>query len=76
MVHLLNGAILRRPKRMATGAFGKDKNYFQPSQKKFIINLRVDNLEWLLKQLKAEGVEQLGEMQTYKYGKFAHIIDP
>ncbi len=56
--------------------FGKDTTYFQPSTKEFMINLRVDNLEWLLQQLKAEGVEQLGEMQTYEYGKFAHIIDP
>jgi predicted enzyme related to lactoylglutathione lyase len=25
--------------------------------------------------LKHDGVEQVGEMQAYEYGKFAHIID-
>ena len=40
-----------------------------------MINLRVENLEWLLEELKKEGVEQIGEMQVYDYGKFAHIVD-
>lgn len=27
-------------------------------------------------ELKKEGIEQIGEMQVYEYGKFAHIMDP
>jgi len=57
-------------------AFSKDTKYFEPSTKDFMINFRVENLEWLLAELKKEGVQQLGEMQVYDYGKFAHIIDP
>ncbi len=57
-------------------AFAKDTKYFEPSAKDFMINFRVENLEWLLGELKKEGVQQLGEMQVYDYGKFAHIIDP
>lgn len=56
--------------------FPADTKYFAPSGREFMINLQVENLEWLLGQLKAEGIEQIGEMQAYEYGKFAHIVDP
>jgi predicted enzyme related to lactoylglutathione lyase len=60
----------------AWNTFPKTTKYFEPSQKDFMINLRVENLEWLLGELKKEGIEQIGEMQAYDYGKFAHIVDP
>ncbi|WP_299153246.1 VOC family protein [uncultured Christiangramia sp.] len=50
--------------------------YFHPSEKQFMMNFRVENLEELLKVLKAEGVEVVGEMETYDYGKFGWILDP
>ena len=56
--------------------FGKETNYFAPSEKEFMINFRVENLEWLLEELKKAGIEQVGEMQVHEYGKFAHIMDP
>jgi len=56
--------------------FKESTDYFKPSEKEFMINFRVENLEELLKILKEEGVEQIGEMQVYEYGKFAHIMDP
>lgn len=56
--------------------FKKDSDYFAPSTKDFMINLRVENLEWLIGELKKEGIEIIGEMQVFEYGKFAHIIDP
>jgi predicted enzyme related to lactoylglutathione lyase len=56
--------------------FPKDTKYFEPSGKDFMINLRVEDLDWLLAELKKEGIEQIGETQAYEYGKFAHIIDP
>ena len=57
-------------------AFANDTKYFEPSGKDFMINFRVENLEWLLTELKKEGIEPIGEMQVYEYGKFAHIMDP
>jgi predicted enzyme related to lactoylglutathione lyase len=57
-------------------AFPADTKYFQPSGKEFMINFRVENLVWLLAELKKEGIEQIGEMQDSEYGKFAHIVDP
>jgi len=56
--------------------FKKETDYFAPSGKDFMFNYRVENLEWLLGELKKEGIEQIGEMQSYDYGKFAHIMDP
>ena len=56
--------------------FPADSKYFEPCGKEFMINLRVENLEWLLGELKKEGIAQIGEMQVYEYGKFAHILDP
>jgi predicted enzyme related to lactoylglutathione lyase len=56
--------------------FTKDTKYFDPSKKEFMINYRVENLVELLEQLKKDGVEVVGEIEEYEYGKFAHIVDP
>ena len=56
--------------------FKNDTNYFEPSQKQFMQNFRVHDLETLLKKLLQEGVTIIDEMQTYEYGKFAWILDP
>ena len=56
--------------------FQEDTKYFQPSEKEFMQNFRVENLEWLLDELKKEGVTIVGNMETYDYGKFAWILDP
>lgn len=56
--------------------FSEKSNYFAPSQKEFMINYRVDNLEALLEELKKENVTILGPIETYDYGKFLHIMDP
>lgn len=55
--------------------FAADTKYFEPSEKDFMVNYRVEDLEKLLGVLKEEGVEIVGEMQTFDYGKFAHIVD-
>jgi predicted enzyme related to lactoylglutathione lyase len=41
-----------------------------------MFNYRVENLEELLKVLKEEGVEIVGKVETYAYGKFGWILDP
>ncbi len=56
--------------------FDKDTEYFEPSQKEFMINYRVEHLEQLVKELKANGVTVLDEIASYDYGKFVHILDP
>lgn len=56
--------------------FAEDTTYFLPSEKQFMQNFRVENLELLLEKLKQEGVTIVGEMETYDYGKFGWIVDP
>ena len=56
--------------------FEEDTEYFEPSDKEFMINYRVESLVELLKELRASGVEVVGEIETFEYGKFAHILDP
>ncbi len=56
--------------------FKEDTTYFNPGTKPFMINFRVENLEELLKTLKEEGVQVVGEMEVYEYGKFGWILDP
>jgi predicted enzyme related to lactoylglutathione lyase len=56
--------------------FKETTKYFEPSQKEFMINLRVENLKDLLEQLKKEGAQVVGEMEMYEYGKFGWVIDP
>lgn len=56
--------------------FSDNTEYFNPSDKPFMINYRVENLELLVKQMRQNGVHILDEIQTYEYGKFVHILDP
>lgn len=55
--------------------FSEKTKYFQPSEKDFMINYRVENLERLVEQLKKEHVTITDKIETYEYGKFVHIMD-
>lgn len=55
--------------------FKEGSEYFEPSEKEFMINYRVQNIEGLVKQLKDNGVTVLDSIETYDYGKFVHIMD-
>lgn len=56
--------------------FKEDTAYFEPSKKDFMMNYRVEDLEELLKTLKAEGVTVMDEIQKVEEGKFGWIMDP
>lgn len=55
--------------------FDENTDYFDPSEKEFMINYRVQNLEGLVRKLKANGVTIVDEIEEYEYGKFIHIMD-
>ena len=55
--------------------FPKDSKYFAPGTKDVMINLRVDNLDEFLEQLKSKGIKLEGEPMSEEYGKFAWIVD-
>ncbi|WP_435624397.1 VOC family protein [Flagellimonas sp.] len=56
--------------------FNEDTKYFNPSEKQFMMNYRVENLKELLEVLKSEGVQVIDKVEEYDYGKFGWIVDP
>ena len=77
------GAILRWPADQAEDkgltvwmVAEKDSQWFSPSQSTFMINYRVDDLDGLLAQLRADGIEIVGGPDSAENGKFAWIMDP
>lgn len=77
------GAILRWPDDKAEDqgltvwhVAKPDTKWFSPSQSSFMINYRVDNLDELLKQLRAEGVKIIQGPDSAENGTFAWIMDP
>lgn len=55
--------------------FKDDTKYFSPSKKEFMMNFRVENLVELMAILKKEGVQIVGKIEEYEYGKFGWILD-
>jgi|GEM_PF-318149 len=58
------------------GPFKRNNDYFKPGKKSHMINYRVDNLDELLSNLKKAGIEQVGDIDSFEYGRFAWIMDP
>ncbi len=56
--------------------FKDDTKYFEPSNKQFMINYRVENIEELVEELRKEGVTICDKIESFDYGKFVHIMDP
>ena len=56
--------------------FSEKTDYFEPSEKDFMINYRVENIEKLVEELRKNGITILDSIVTYEYGKFVHILDP
>ena len=56
--------------------FEEGTDYFKPSEKEFMINYRVQNIEGLIKKLKENSVTIVDEIEKFEYGKFVHIMDP
>ncbi|HEU5092339.1 MAG TPA: VOC family protein [Nitrospira sp.] len=76
------GAILRWPDDKAEDkgltvwhVAEKESQWFSPSDSSFMINYRVDNLDELIAQLRADGVEIIQGPESAENGKFAWILD-
>ena len=65
-----------QPAYLQWSPFAQDTKYFEPSQKPFMINYRVEGLEQLVEEMRAAGVTICDDIETYDYGKFVHIMDP
>ena len=56
--------------------FPQTTKYFGASKAGFMLNYRVDNLDALLEDLKASGIEIDPHREAADYGRFAWITDP
>lgn len=56
--------------------FPLDSTYFGPGSNPFMVNYRVRNLDAMLKQLRAAGVEVDGRIEEQQYGRFGWAVDP
>jgi predicted enzyme related to lactoylglutathione lyase len=77
------GAILRWPNDPADDGgltvwslARHDSQWFAPSESAFMINYRVDDMDALLAQLHAAGIEPVKGPESHENGKFAWIMDP
>ncbi|MFN0032652.1 MAG: nuclear transport factor 2 family protein [Flavobacteriales bacterium] len=68
-----------RPGRMGRtefSIFSESTDYYAPSQSRFMLNFRVEDLDGLLLLLTEKGVTTVGTPESFEYGKFAWILDP
>jgi predicted enzyme related to lactoylglutathione lyase len=56
--------------------FGADTGYFAPSEKEFMFNLMVDDLDGILARCAEHDVQPLDAILDEANGRFAHIMDP
>jgi catechol 2,3-dioxygenase-like lactoylglutathione lyase family enzyme len=56
--------------------FSAETTYFAPSRASFMINFRVRDLDKMLAQLRAGGVEVDEKTETSDFGKFGWCMDP
>ncbi len=57
-------------------AFPARTKYFAPSDRPYMVNLVVDDLDGALKQVKAGGAKIVGKIQEASYGRFGWFLDP
>jgi len=58
------------------GPFADDTKYFAPSEKEFMINLMVDDVDALLAKVEQGGATVMEEKENSEYGYFGWFVDP
>jgi lactoylglutathione lyase len=58
------------------GLHASASDYFGPSTREFMLNLRVDDLDGMLAALKERGVEVVKVFDPEPNGRFAHVKGP
>jgi predicted enzyme related to lactoylglutathione lyase len=56
--------------------FRSSTEYFKPSDRDFMFNLVVDDLDGCLHRLRQAGAPLVGETEEHEYGRFGWFIDP
>ena len=66
----------KRPGLTLWAPFASDTAYFAPSEREFMLNFRVDDLDALLTSLRAAGVQVDPNVHDDENGRFGWIMDP
>ncbi len=66
----------QRPGLTLWSPFRHDTDHFAPSEREFMLNFRVDDLDALLSKLRAEGVQVDDKVHEDEIGRFGWIMDP
>jgi predicted enzyme related to lactoylglutathione lyase len=66
----------QRPGYTLWSPFAADTDYFGPGTQPYMVNFRVDDLDALLAQLRAAGVEVDERVDQSEFGRFGWITDP
>lgn len=56
--------------------FDADTDYFGKPEQAFMVNFRVADIDAMLAQLRAAGVETVDVAQDLEYGRFGWAVDP
>ena len=56
--------------------FKRDTGYFGRAEQQWMLNLRVDDLDGMVRQLKSAGIDVTVDPETYPNGRFARLHDP
>jgi glyoxylase I family protein len=56
--------------------FAADTEYFGRPEQMWMLNLRVQDLDAMVAQLRAAGIEVTVDPESYPYGRFARTHDP
>ncbi|WP_187428714.1 hypothetical protein ROLI_011790 [Roseobacter fucihabitans] len=56
--------------------FSQESAYFGDDTKSWMLNFRIDDLEAMVAQLRAAGIEVEVDGETYPNGWFARLVDP
>lgn len=79
-LHDFGGAMFaeneRRPGYTLWSPFPQNTRYFEPGDKDFMVNFRVDDLDALLASLRGAGVQVDPRVEVSEYGRFGWIVDP
>ena len=75
-LHADSGKAFPQGARTIFSGFKDTTEYFAPSDKPFMINLMIDDMDSMLARLKEKGVALEGEPQDFDYGRFAWVMDP
>ena len=60
----------------AFAPFPKDSDYFGRPDRNWMLNFRVADLDAMVAQLRAAGIEVTPDPETYPNGRFARLSDP